>query len=71
MTAVTIREPRNAKPHVEELAGASPNHESELQYLMNTMLALANGLLACTVEKMPSCANSLPQPEELMSNLSV
>ena len=36
-----------------------------------TMLALAQGLTVMSVEKRPSCANSLPQPLLDISNLSV
>ena len=69
--ADTMREPRKLKPKVLELAAASPNQPSEEQYLMNTMLNCAKGLVLISLPKMPSWANRLFQPDELMSNLSV
>ena len=66
-----MRAPRNAKPYVLLLAPALPNQESELQYLINTMLKFANGFVDGLVPKMPSCAKLGFQPLLLMSNLLV
>lgn len=49
MAADTMREPRKANPKVESEAPASPNHESEEQYLTKTIEALAKGFCLGTV----------------------
>jgi len=56
--ALTMRAPRNEKLNVAADAPASPNQLSLLQYLMNIMLAAANGFSVGSVPNKPSCAKS-------------
>ena len=56
MTAATTRLPRNWKPKVASLAGASPLQKSLVQYLTKMRLALLHPELP-SVAKMPPCSS--------------